>query len=122
MLDTQDDRRDRLRMRTQGGGVLPEPDWSTSAEGLGSDEWTHSRAYVLGLCAGVLRPHAALKYKQEGKKRRLTWGYEEQVEAPFARPLEPKQGLCHCKGPVLQTSLPASSPAAGSRKASTGGR
>ena len=102
VLDTQDDRRDRLRMRTQGGGILSEPDWSTSAEGLGYDEWTHSRAYVLGLCAGVLRPRAALKYKQEGKKRRLTWGYDSNFEPPFARPLAAHQSHCHCRGPVLK--------------------
>ena len=88
LLSVSDGRLDRLRMRTyqDGGGREREQDWSTTTETTGGEEWTHSRAYVLGLCVGVLRPGRAVSYGQTGPWSQLTWGYETKLEIPFARP------------------------------------
>ena len=81
----EDERVNKVAMRTQGNKVRArEMDWST--EVVGYDQWTSSRGYVMGLCAGLMTSIRASRYGQEGKTKRMTWGYVQDFETPYARP------------------------------------
>ena len=83
MLDVQDDRLDRLAMRTRHSSRA-EQDWTADAH-ADANQAHSSRAYPLRVAAGLRLAPALKQYGAEGAKRHLRVGWREELEPPLCR-------------------------------------